>query len=98
MLACQRYIELNPVHAGMVEHPAEYRWSSCRGNAQVEPDVLLTPHALYLAMGNDAASRNIKGTDHDFFNTVRPCIQTASDPVIHEQARNALEFPQVVAD
>jgi putative transposase len=28
LLGCQRYIELNPVRAGMVEHPAEYRWSS----------------------------------------------------------------------
>jgi len=57
LLACQRYIELNPVRAGMVEHPAEYRWSSYRGNAQGEPDVLLKPHSLYLALGKDAASR-----------------------------------------
>lgn len=33
-LACQRYIELNPVQAGMVTHPAEYRWSSYQVNAQ----------------------------------------------------------------
>ena len=33
LLACQRYIELNPVRAGMVGHPAEYRWSSFRANA-----------------------------------------------------------------
>jgi putative transposase len=25
LLTCQRYIELSPVRAGMVEHPAEYR-------------------------------------------------------------------------
>ena len=31
LLACQRYIELNPVRAGMVEHPADYPWSSYRG-------------------------------------------------------------------
>jgi putative transposase len=34
VLACYRYIEMNPVRAGMVEHPAEYRWSSYRANAQ----------------------------------------------------------------
>ena len=28
VLGCYRYIELNPVCAGMVEHPGEYRWSS----------------------------------------------------------------------
>jgi len=30
----QRYIELNPVRAGMVAHPAEYRWPNYRANAQ----------------------------------------------------------------
>ena len=57
LLTCQRYIELNPVRADMVEHPAEYRWSSYLGNAQGEPDALLKPHAMYLALGRDEASR-----------------------------------------
>lgn len=57
LLACQRYIELNPVRAGMVEHPAEYRWSSYRVNAQGEDDGLISPHPLYLALGADAADR-----------------------------------------
>lgn len=57
MLACQRYIELNPVRADRVAHPAEYRWSSYRGNAQGDPDGLLKPHSLYLALGKDGASR-----------------------------------------
>jgi putative transposase len=57
LLACQRYIELNPVHADMVAHPAEYRWSSYRANAQGEEDALVRPHPLYEALGRDAASR-----------------------------------------
>jgi putative transposase len=57
LLACQRYIELNPVRAGMVAHPAEYRWSSYRTNAQGETDALLKPHPLYEALGADPASR-----------------------------------------
>ena len=36
VLACYRYIELNPIRAGMVEHPAEYLWSSYRANTQGE--------------------------------------------------------------
>ncbi|MGI0034916.1 MAG: transposase [Nitrososphaera sp.] len=28
LLTCYRYIELNPVRAGMVSHPGEYRWST----------------------------------------------------------------------
>ncbi len=57
LLACQRYIELNPVRAGMVAHPAEYRWSSFGANAQGEADPRVTPHAVYEALGQDAASR-----------------------------------------
>ena len=57
VLACMRYIELNPVRAGLVRHPAHYRWSSYRANALGEPDPLLTPHALYCALGRSAEER-----------------------------------------
>ena len=57
LLACQRYIELNPVRAGMVEHPADYPWSSYRANAQCEEDALVTPHEIYLGLGTTEASR-----------------------------------------
>ncbi len=57
LLQCQRYIELNPVRAEMVEHPAEYRWSSYRSNAQGESDELLTPHFMYEKLGLTAAAR-----------------------------------------
>ena len=59
LLGCYRYIELNPVRAGMVEHPAEYRWSSYATNAQGEPSTLVTPHPLYTAMGTDANARPV---------------------------------------
>ena len=57
LLSCQHYIELNPVRADMVAHPAEYRWSSYRANAQGEVGALLRPHPLYEALGRDTASR-----------------------------------------
>jgi len=57
LLACQRYIELNPVRAGMVAHPADYPWSSYRANAQGDEDVLVTPHEIYLGLGVTEASR-----------------------------------------
>jgi len=57
LLGCQRYIELNPVRANMVAHPAEYRWSSYRANAQGEADTLVRPHPLYESLGSDAATR-----------------------------------------
>jgi putative transposase len=57
VLACYRYIELNPVRAGMVTHPAEYRWSSYRVNAQGEQGDWLVPQPLYLGLGMDVETR-----------------------------------------
>ena len=57
LLACQRYIELNPVRAAMVEDPAHYRWSSYRSHALGQSNAYLTPHPLYLALGNDDKQR-----------------------------------------
>lgn len=56
-LACQRYIELNPVRAGMVADPASYSWSSYRAHALDQRAALWTPHAEYLALGRTAESR-----------------------------------------
>jgi len=53
LLACYRYIELNPVRAGMVADPAAYPWSSFRVNAGGESSGLVTPHAEYLRLGRD---------------------------------------------
>jgi len=51
LLACYRYIELNPVRAGLAPHPEDYPWSSYRANAGLERSSLLTPHPEYLAIG-----------------------------------------------
>ncbi len=57
LLACQRYIELNPVRAGMVVDPGHYQWSSYSANGLRGLDHRLTPHALYLSLGATAALR-----------------------------------------
>ena len=57
LLTCYRYVELNPVRARMVEHPAEYPWSSYRHNALGGDDSLITPHPLYSALGSDEEGR-----------------------------------------
>lgn len=59
LLTCMRYIELNPVRANMVTHPRAYPWSSYRANAEGREAPLLTPHALYLALGKPAAQRQL---------------------------------------
>lgn len=57
LLKCQRYIELNSVRASMVNDPAQYRWSSYRHNGLGQPNQYLTPHSVYLALGQDIESR-----------------------------------------
>jgi len=56
-LTCMRYIELNPVRAGMVDHVARHPWSSFGQNVTGEPTGLITPHPEYLALGSDPQSR-----------------------------------------
>jgi putative transposase len=57
MLICQRYIELNPVRAGMVTHPALYPWSSHECNAFGKADEVITAHTLFDALGDNQATR-----------------------------------------
>jgi putative transposase len=57
LFACSRYIELNPVRAGMAHRAAEYPWSSFGQNAGAVADPIVTPHALYLALGATPAQR-----------------------------------------
>ena len=58
VIACYRYIELNPVRAGMTSSPTAYTWSSHAGNSGRVRNSLLTPHAEYLALGANEASRH----------------------------------------
>ena len=57
LLTCMRYIELNPVRAGMVLHPSEYRWSSYRYNALGQVGDLVTPHLEYRRLDKSAETR-----------------------------------------
>ncbi|MCE9568451.1 MAG: transposase [Rhodocyclales bacterium] len=80
LLACQRYIELNPVRAEMVEHPADYRWSSYRANGQGEDNALIRPHSLYEALGLDAVTRQA---------AYRELFRYALEPGLIDQIRRA---------
>jgi REP-associated tyrosine transposase len=50
-LTCLRYIEQNPVRAGMVQTPEEYGWSSYSAHAQGRWPSWLTPHVVYQSLG-----------------------------------------------
>ena len=55
--ACYKYIELNPVRAGLCQQPEDYRWSSYRYHAHGEIDRLVARHSAYLSLANDDVSR-----------------------------------------
>lgn len=57
LLSCYRYIELNPVRAGLVNGPHEYAFSSYACNALGKPDPLVTPHPMYMNLGSDREHR-----------------------------------------
>lgn len=58
-LRCSRYIECNPVRAGIVADPADYRWSSHPAHALGVPDKLLATHEQYERLGSNDIERRI---------------------------------------
>ncbi|HEY0923400.1 transposase [Rheinheimera pacifica] len=57
VLAVYRYIEMNPVRAGMVSSPSSYAWSSYAINALGKQSALCQPHPCYLALADSEAER-----------------------------------------
>lgn len=53
VLACYRYIELNPVRAKLVASPADYPWSSFSTNAAGDESSLITRHQALEAIGQN---------------------------------------------
>ncbi|WP_018610629.1 transposase [Uliginosibacterium gangwonense] len=60
VLACYRYIELNPQRKGLVADPAAYLWSSCQHHLGLTPDPLISDHPLYWALGNTPFERQAR--------------------------------------
>lgn len=56
-LVCARYIELNPVRAGLASVPEDYRWSSYQHHVGMRSDPLIAEHALFWALGNTPFAR-----------------------------------------
>ncbi|MEM9533607.1 MAG: transposase [Pseudomonadota bacterium] len=57
VLGTYRYVERNPVKAGLCENPARYRWSSAQHNAWGRQDRVVRPHAVYQQLGRTATDR-----------------------------------------
>lgn len=82
-LTCLRYIELNPVRAGMVKDPGDYRWSSYRVHSYGLRVNMWSPQADYLALGAGEMERQTsyrklftKALDSDTVAKIRHCVNT----------------------
>lgn len=97
LLSCMRYIELNPVRAGMVDHPAKYRWSSYAANALGVGNAVLTAQAEYVALGRFPNERQSvyrglfdAGIDSDELALLRRALQTGT-PLGNEKFKAEIE-------
>ena len=70
LLQCGKYIELNPVRAGITSHPAEYRFSSYSFYAKHQKDTLLTPSPAYLALSDSGIVREKQYIDFIVDNNI----------------------------
>ena len=85
---CYRYVELNPVRARMVGHPADYRWSSHAANAQGDP-ALITPHPAYVALSTEESERR---------RVYRDMFGSQPDPRLIDEVRKATRSGSALGD
>jgi REP-associated tyrosine transposase len=82
LLICQRYIELNPVRAGMVSDPADYVWSSYQAHGLGKEIALHSPHREYLSLGCDDKARQ---------QVYRELFHAHVDVALVEEVRSAVD-------
>jgi putative transposase len=82
-LTCLRYIELNPVRAGMVSDPGDYQWSSYQVHGFGQRTKMWAAHANYLALGHHVKARQSayrslmnEVLDADVIAKIRHCVNT----------------------
>jgi putative transposase len=63
LLTCMASLDLNPVRSGLVSQASDYPWSSHGHYIGLRTDKLLTPHALYWALGNTPFAREAAYAD-----------------------------------
>jgi putative transposase len=80
VLGCYRYIELNPVRAGMVDHPSAYLWSSHAVNSGMRSDPFVVPHEEYEGLAVEGQNR---------FTAYRALFEQRLDPTLQQAIRDS---------
>jgi putative transposase len=97
VLTCMRSIERNPVRAGIVARPEDYRWSSDAANALGEDNCIISPHDEYVHLGQTLPQRreayravcNAELTA-EALGQIRNCTQSGT-PMASEQFKEQIE-------
>ena len=99
VLACYRYIELNPVRAGMVAHPSAYPWSSYAANAGFRDEPFVKENEVFRALASDRAARQTayralceESIDPDSLKALRAAT-SGGYPLVSEAFKSGLELP-----
>jgi putative transposase len=92
VLACYRYIERNPVRAGMVTTPAAYAWSSYAANAGALADASLSPHAEYRTFASKEAYRSFceEADEAQFVEAIRDATNAGYATLIGDELKSRL--------
>lgn len=82
LLACSRYIELNPVRAKIVKHSKDYLWSSYGSKAEGRKNTLLDEDPVYKGLGKTPKERQLnykewfrKSISEEELNLIRNATQ-----------------------
>jgi putative transposase len=93
LLSCMRYIEENPVRAGLAAEPGNWRWSSHGANALGREDPIVTPHAVYCALGRTPEFRRARYRALFWPNKVPSPRASGGDPCVRIEAAPRLKSP-----
>ena len=92
-----RYIEWNPVRAGLVARPEDYRWSSYAANALGEDNWIISPHDEYVHLGQTLPQRREAyrslcdaGLTAEALGRIRTCTQSGT-PMGSERFKAQIE-------
>lgn len=90
LLAAARYVEINPVRAGLVSDPLDWRWSSARFHVSGKPDPLVKPNMLSRMVGNWASFLREQIRDNELFRKHQSTGRPLGDARFIERCENAL--------
>ncbi len=98
LLACMCYIELNPVRAGLVKHPGEYKWSSYQQNVQRPDTDFIENHQIFSMLGETIKERQFvyRGLFHRYIEN--DVIHQICDALNHEFVPGHSDFTDKIEE